>query len=52
LLGSAIIAPLGGIVLVIGAIVTGFYSQLIVAHLTGQAYAQSQAPVVQNDPLY
>jgi len=52
LLGSAIIAPLGGIVLVIGAIVTGFYSQLIVAHLTGQAYAHSQTPGGQGAPLY
>lgn len=41
---SVIIAPLGGIVLAVGAIVTGLYSQLIIAHLTGQAYAQSQTP--------
>ena len=46
LLCSAIIAPLGGIVLGVGAIVTGFYSQLIIAHLTGQAYAQSQTPAI------
>ena len=52
LLCSAIIAPIGGIVLAIGAIVTGFYSQLIVAHLTGQAYAQSQTPDGQGAPLY
>lgn len=52
LLCSAIIAPIGGIVLAIGAIVTGFYSQLIVAHLTGQAYAQSQTPGGQGAPLY
>ena len=52
LLCSAIIAPLGGIVLAIGAIVTGFYSQLIIAHLTGQAYTHSQNPGGQNAPLY
>ena len=52
LLCSAIIAPIGGIVLAIGAIVTGFYSQLIVAHLTGQAYAHSQTPGGQGAPLY
>lgn len=46
LLCSAIIAPLGGIVLAVGAIVTGFYSQLIIVHLTGQAYAQSQTPAI------
>ena len=52
LLCSAIIAPIGGIVLAIGAIVTGFYSQLIVAHLTGQAYTHSQTPGGQGAPLY
>ena len=52
LLCSAIIAPIGGIVLAIGAIVTGFYSQLIIAHLTGQAYTQSQTPGGQGSPLY
>ncbi len=46
LLCSVIIAPLGGIVLAVGAIITGFYSQLIIAHLTGQAYAISQNPRV------
>jgi hypothetical protein len=46
LLCSAIIAPSGGIVLGVGAIVTGFYAQLIIAHLTGQAYAQSQTPAI------
>lgn len=44
ILCSVIIAPLGGIVLAIGAIITGFYAQLIIAHLTGQAYAHSQTP--------
>ena len=44
LLSSVIIAPIGGIVLAIGAIVTGLYSQLIIAHLSGQAYTQSQTP--------
>ena len=52
LLCSAIIAPIGGIVLAIGAIVTGLYSQLIIAHLTGQAYAHSQNPGGQGAPLY
>jgi len=52
LLCSAIIAPIGGIVLAIGAIVTGLYSQLIIAHLTGQAYAHSQTPGGQGSPLY
>jgi len=52
LLCSAIIAPLGGIVLAVGAIVTGFYSQLIIVHLTGQAYALSQTPGGQNAPRY
>ena len=44
ILCSAIIAPIGGILLAVGAIITGFYAQLIIAHLTGQAYAQSQTP--------
>jgi hypothetical protein len=52
MLCGAIIAPLGAIVLGIGAIVTVFYSQLIVAHLTGQAYAHSQTPGGQGAPLY
>lgn len=51
ILCSAIIAPLGGIVFAIGAIVTGFYANLIIAHLTGQAYAQSQTPDGQGAPL-
>ena len=49
---SVIIAPLGGIVLAIGAIITGLYAQLIIAHLTGQAYAHSQTPGGQGGPLY
>ncbi len=52
ILCSAIIAPLGGIVLAVGAIITGFYAQLIIAHLTGQAYAQSQTPGGQGSPQY
>ena len=52
ILCSVIIAPIGGILLVVGAIITGFYSQLIIAHLTGQAYAHSQAPGGQDAPLY
>jgi len=51
ILCSVIIAPVGGIVLAIGAIITGLYAQLIVAHLTGQAYAQSQTPGGQGTPL-
>jgi len=52
ILCNVIIAPIGGILLVVGAIITGFYSQLIIAHLTGQAYAHSQAPGGQDAPLY
>ncbi len=52
ILCSVIIAPLGGIVLAIGAIITGFYAQLIIAHLTGQAYAHSQTPDGQGAPQY
>lgn len=39
---AGIIAPIGSIVFVIGALVTAFYSLAITAHLTGQAYAMSQ----------
>lgn len=52
ILCNVIIAPLGGILLIVGAIITGFYAQLIVAHLTGQAYAHSQTPGGQDAPLY
>jgi len=52
MLCGAVIAPLGGIVLVIGAFITGFYSQLIIAHLNGQAYAHSQNPGGQGAPVY
>lgn len=52
ILCSVIIAPIGGIVLAIGAIVTGLFAQLIIAHLTGQAYAHSQTPGGQGAPLY
>jgi hypothetical protein len=52
ILCNVIIAPIGGILLVVGAIITSFYAQLIVAHLTGQAYAHSQTPGGQDAPLY
>lgn len=52
LLCSAIIAPLGAIVVFIGAIITGLYSQLVVAHLSGQAYIQSQTPGGEGTPRY
>lgn len=39
---AGFIAPLGAIILVIGRIVTGVYGQLLVAHLSGQAYSLSQ----------
>jgi len=52
LLCSAIIAPLGTIIVLVGAMITSFYSQLVIAHLTGQAYALSQTPGGQNAPRY
>ena len=52
LLCSAVIAPLGAIILVIGALITSLYSQLVVAHLSGQAYALSQTQGGQGAPLY
>ncbi|HAE85127.1 MAG TPA: hypothetical protein DCG78_01285 [Anaerolineaceae bacterium] len=42
---GGMIAPLGGIVFGIGALFTTMYSQLMVAHLQGQAYAVSQPEV-------
>lgn len=39
---ASIISPMGSIVFGIGAFVTTAYSQLMVAHLTGQAYAASE----------
>jgi hypothetical protein len=42
---GGMIAPLGGIVFGIGALFTMMYSQLMVAHLQGQAYAVSQSAV-------
>jgi len=39
---ASIISPLGSIVFGIGAFVTTAYSQLMVAHLTGQAYVASE----------
>jgi hypothetical protein len=41
ILVGGFIAPLGAIVVVIGVILTSAYVQLMVAHLTGQAYAIS-----------
>jgi len=52
LLCSAVIAPLGAIILVIGALITSLYSQLVVAHLSGQAYVHSQTLGGQDAPLY
>ena len=52
LLCSAVIAPLGAIILVIGALITSLYSQLVVAHLSGQAYALSQTLGGQGEPTY
>ena len=37
-----LIAPLGGMLLIVGAFITYAYSKLIVAHLAGQAYAASE----------
>ncbi|MBN1890248.1 MAG: DUF4013 domain-containing protein [Thermoflexales bacterium] len=49
LLMSAIVAPiigsLGAIACGIGAIFTGFYAQLIIGHLTGQAYNQASSNI-------
>lgn len=42
---SSLIAPLGAIVIGIGAIITAFYAQTINAHLVGQAYAVSTTKV-------
>ena len=39
---ASIISPMGSIVFGIGAFVTTAYSQLMVAHLTGQAYSVSE----------
>jgi len=39
---AGFISPLGSIILFIGVILTTTYSQLMVAHLTGQAYAASE----------
>ncbi len=39
---ASIISPMGSIVFGIGAFVTTAYSQLMVAHLTGQAYVASE----------
>ncbi|MDD2521484.1 MAG: DUF4013 domain-containing protein [Anaerolineaceae bacterium] len=39
---AGFISPLGSILLVIGVVLTSAYSQLMVAHLTGQAYAASE----------
>lgn len=39
---GGIIAPLGSIVILIGVLLTTTYVQLMIAHLTGQAYAVSE----------
>lgn len=39
---SVIISPLGLVFFVVGGLVTGFYGQLMVAHLSGQAYNLSK----------
>lgn len=38
---AALISPIGGILLVIGTVISSTYSSLMVSHLTGQAYAVS-----------
>lgn len=40
---ASIISPMGSILFVIGVVLTTTYSQLMVAHLTGQAYAASES---------
>jgi len=42
LIVASFIAPLGGIFFFIGALITGAYTQFMVAHLQGQAYAASE----------
>ncbi|MCK9245775.1 MAG: DUF4013 domain-containing protein [Anaerolineaceae bacterium] len=39
---TGFIAPLGMVIFVIGVVITSAYSQLMVAHLAGQAYAASE----------
>lgn len=38
----SLFAPLGSIIIIVGALITALFSQLVIAHLTGQAYAHSQ----------
>ena len=40
---AGIISPLGSILFFVGVLLTTAYSQLMVAHLTGQAYAASES---------
>jgi len=40
---SSFITPLGSVLLLIGAVITSSYSQLMVAHLAGQAYTASES---------
>lgn len=40
---SGFIAPLGSVLLIIGAVITSSYSQLMIAHLAGQAYTASES---------
>lgn len=57
---AALIAPAGGILFFIGALITGTYAGLVVSHLIGQAYAisteggpyRTTAPVYAPQPPY
>jgi hypothetical protein len=42
---APIIASLGAIACGIGALFTGFYAQLIIGHMTGQAYNQASSNI-------
>ncbi len=49
---AGLIAPIGAIVLIIGAIVTSAYAGLMTAHLAGQAYRESQVPIASPPNVY
>ena len=51
---AGLIAPVGSILFFIGALITGTYANLMVAHLVGQAYSVSTegAPYHVNAPVY
>lgn len=51
---AALIAPAGGVLFFIGALITGTYAGLIVSHLIGQAYAISTegGPYQTSTPIY